>query len=485
MRILFAIVEMSPLAKAGGLADVGGSLPKALTRLGSDVRVILPFHRLIDRTRVELEPLAMGVAVPTPWGNEPVDLWLTQISEVPVVLLENNRFFDRPAIHGGDEVQRWTFYVQATLAAADYLRWAPDLLHLHDWHPALIGTWLQGALGHPWSDLPLVYTIHNLAFRGDFDPIVVRRWRLPEQAFQPPAGVAQRSLYNSMAQGILHADVVSTVSETYAKEILTPDFGAGLDPLLKTREDRLYGILNGIDYEVFNPATDPHLAARFDVGHLDRRVTNKSVLQQFVGLPTNPSIPLAGVVARLYYQKGIDILVAAFERLLAEQPLQLVVLGTGDEAHEQLLAELATRFPDKVALIFRFDEPLAQLIYGGCDFFLMPSRYEPCGLGQMIAMRYGAVPIVRRTGGLADTVEDCTRSPSTGTGFVFEEATGQALRHAVMRAIAAFEDPERWRRIQQCVMCQDFSWNQTAGKYLTLYERASAHRRALSHTGSR
>ena len=480
LPVLIAAVEMSPLAKVGGLADVIGALPRALGRLGVDARVALPLHGSIDRAALDLRPL-FSVPVLTPDGPSIARLFETSLRDVPIYLVENEAFFGRPRIYAEeDDLERWLYFCDALLAAALRLGlgqgpaegWQPCVLHLHEWHTAFLGSRLLAAPSHPWASCARVYTIHNLALQGPFDQAFSRRHGLPVAALMAPPDLEADIAFSGMAQGILWSDVVSTVSPTYAREIQTPEFGAGLDGLLRSRSDRLTAVLNGLDYEIFDPARDPHIQASYDVDTLDRRVENKKALQKRVRLPVRPQVPLAGMVSRLYDQKGSDLVALAFQRLLAERDLQLVVLGMGDPAHERMLSDLRHAFPRKMALVLDFDEALAQLIYAGCDFFLMPSRFEPCGLGQLIALRYGAVPVVRRTGGLADTVQNCDPHLNSGTGFTFEAATAQELGDAVERALAAYEDPMAWRRLQRRGMSQDFSWDRAARLYRDMYERA-------------
>ena len=494
LPVLITAVEMSPLAKVGGLADVIGALPRALRRLGVDARVAVPLHRVIDRRAHRLRLLAT-VPVLTPAGPSIARLFETSVRNVPVYLVENEAFFGRPSVYGeGDDLVRWLYFCDALLAAAPHLgldersaeAWQPRVLHVHDWHSAFLGSRLLAAPSHPWASCARVYTIHNLALQGPFDQGFARRHGLPIAALMAPPGLEPDLTFSAMAQGILWSDVVSTVSPGYAREIQTPEFGAGLDGLLRSRSDRLTAVLNGLDYEIFNPDHDPYIPARYSVDTLDRRVENKKALQERVSLPVQPQVPLAGMVSRLYDQKGSDLVALAFQRLLVDHDLQLVVLGTGDPAHERMLSDLRHAFPRKMALVLGFDEALAQLIYAGCDFFLMPSRFEPCGLGQLIALRYGAVPVVRRTGGLADTVQNCDPHLSSGTGFTFEAATAQELEHAVERTMAAYEDPAAWRRLQVRGMNQDFSWDRAAGLYRDMYERAlSLRQEAAGATAER
>jgi starch synthase len=474
VNVLFVSVEMSPLVKVGGLADVAGALPRALTALGHDVRVVLPLHQGIDTVRHGFRRVLDGIAVPTPRGPEQAAVWEGRAAGVPVYLVEAADMFERPRVYGEpDDAQRWLFFCDAVLTALPRLPWRPEVLHLNDWHAAFIATRLAAEGEHTYAGLPVVYTIHNLALRGDFD----RAFAEANGLRLSPAddlGIAPERLMSGMAQGILHADVINTVSETYAREILTPEFGAGLDPLLRRRIDDLFGILNGIDEEEFNPATDPRLPARFSAENLAPRETVREALLRTAGLPVDAR-PVLGVVNRLYWQKGADIAVAGVGQLLREEhaPLLFVVLGTGEEQYERQLRELEARYARAVKVYLRFDTDLAQLIYGGSDMFLMPSRYEPCGLGQMIAMRYGAVPVVRRTGGLADTVPDADEHPQSGRGFVFGPADGEALAATLHRALVAFADPGRWRRIQRRGMTADFSWREAARKYVRLYAAAA------------
>jgi starch synthase len=322
-----------------------------------------------------------------------------------------------------------------------------------------------------------VYTIHNLALQGNFDGGFAHHFGIGPAQLASPDGVAPDAAYSAMAQGIVHADRVNTVSDTYAKEILTPEYGAGLDALLRARSAVVSGIVNGIDYVEFNPATDPAIPAHFSVETLDARTEDKRALQREAGLPEADAL-LFGVVTRLFAQKGIDLVAQAFAPILERSDAQLAVLGTGDpEVHQQLL-DLEAHFPKQVKVWLEFNPPLGQRVYAGCDVFLMPSRYEPCGLGQLISLRYGAVPLVRRTGGLADTVQDADAALTRGNGFVFEHADAGELAAAVERALAAYRNRPGWRAMQERGMRQDWSWGRAAGRYLELYAAALADRTA-------
>ncbi|MGD9891780.1 MAG: glycogen synthase [Dehalococcoidia bacterium] len=469
MRVLLVAAEMSPLAKVGGLADVIGSLPHALNRTGHDARVILPLHAGIDTAARGFARVLADVPVQTPRGPELASLWQGVVDGLTVYLVEAMDLFERPQIYGEpDDNQRFLFFSDAVLAMVPELDWPVEVLHLHDWHTAFAAARLDADPAQPLAATGLLYTIHNLNFRGDFDTdfALANDLTIPQVA-----GIDRSVLLSAMALGIATADLISTVSPTYAREILTPEYGADLDALLRLRADDLSGITNGLDTELFDPSRDPHLAANFSARNSAPKREDKAVLQREAGLPVDPNIPLIGIVNRLFWQKGVDLAAGAIARVLEDTPLQFVVLGTGDREYEEQLAELARDFPENVRAIFDFNPPLGQRVYAGADLFLMPSRYEPCGLGQMIAMRYGAVPVVRRTGGLADTVVDDDASPGDGTGFQFEAADVDALDAALRRAIRAYRDRERWRAIMRRGMTRDFTWDEAATKYVRLYER--------------
>jgi starch synthase len=479
LKVLFAAAEMSPLAKVGGLGDVVGSLPRALRAAGADVHVAMPMHGAIERATLPLNRLLQGVRVPWPvGGDERVDVWQADVGGVPVYLIENERYFGRATVYGfDDDRDRFLFFCDALLAAAPHLGFKPDVLHIHDWHAALLLTRLVAHPDHAWARAGRVYTIHNLALQGNFDGGFAQYFGIDPRLLVAPDGVPPEAAYSAMAQGILHADRVNTVSDTYAREILTPEYGAGLDALLRARSAVVSGIVNGIDYDEFNPATDPAIPAHFTIDTLDARAGDKRALQREAGLPESDNA-LFGVVTRLFAQKGIDLVAEAFGPVLERGGAQLAVLGTGDpEVHRQLL-DLEARFPRQMKVWLEFNPPLGQRVYAGCDVFLMPSRYEPCGLGQLISLRYGAVPLVRRCGGLADTVEDADAGLTRGNGFVFERANASELRTALERALAAYGNRAAWRTMQERGMRQDWSWGRAAGRYLELYAAAVADRTA-------
>jgi starch synthase len=475
LRILFVSAEVAPYAKVGGLADVAGSLPKALRALGHDVRVIMPRYGRIDPDRFDLQPALDAFPVSLGERDEPASLRQTVLDGgVPVYLVESERYFAREAIYGyPDDGERFLFFCQAVLEAPKELDWQPDIVHCNDWHTAIIPNLLRTAHEDDpfYAGTASVFTVHNLAYQGVFDQKVLAITGLGGSFLRPQIGERSDQI-DLMSQGILYADVVNTVSPTYAQEILTPEYGEGLDPVLRYRKARLFGILNGLDTERFDPASDPHLLTPYDAASLERKVENKLALQREGSLTEDPSIPMVGVVSRLADQKGFDLLEPIIEPLLSEAGVQLALLGTGDEHYQSFFRRIGERHPDRAAIALTFDVALAQRIYGGADMFLMPSRYEPCGLGQMIAMRYGTVPVVRRTGGLADTITDYQPSTREGNGFVFEDYTSHACFVALIRAVETFRRPEEWRGLQRRGMEADLSWAASAQRYVELYARA-------------
>ncbi len=449
LNILFVAAEVGPFAKVGGLADVAAALPGALAARGHDVRVVTPRH--------SSEPIGDVVASLPLDSERRADVRSPVVSGggVPTYLVESAGLFPRSRVYGEpNDLERYLMFCRAALDLPKQLAWPPDIFHCNDWHTAPIAFGLRN---RAWGDVfyrpaACVLTIHNLRYRG------------PDE------------LADFLCQGIYYADAVTTVSETYAREILTPEYGEGLHPLLQQRQERLFGILNGLDYGEYDPARDPNLAASFDAAGLDRRAANKATLQQRAGLVADGQVPLVGMVSRLTEQKGMDLTLEAMEVLLGEGAAQFVLVGTGDEAYHRAFRALAQRHAGHAAVSIAFDHPLAQLIYGGCDVFLMPSRFEPCGLGQLIALRYGAIPVVRHTGGLADTVRDYEGPDSQGNGFVFQEYSGGALLTALRRALAVFQRPAEWRRLQERGMQEDFSWGRSAERYEAAYRQALAGR---------
>lgn len=465
MRILFVAAEASPLVKVGGLADVIGSLPNALAGLGHEARLIMPQYGTVDTERFPLVTVRDKFDVLAPTGEKTASLRLANLKKVFAYLIGNGRYFGGRQVYGDNDLDRFLFFSRAVFSIVGHLGWRPDVIHCHDWHTALLPKWLKKQR----TPYATVFTIHNLAYQGQFDDKYLDTSGLSQDWQDFPPG-ASPSPFCFLGQGITWADLVTTVSETYAKEILTPEYGEGLDHLLRYRRKDLVGIVNGIDYEEYNPEKDPYIPTRFGATTIARRAANKLALQKRFNLPEDTGTPLIGMVQRLDDQKGVDILVEAIDDILATQA-QLVVVGKGREHYEASLTEIVSRYPGQMGLFTGFDEAVARLVYAGCDIFLMPSRYEPCGLGQMIAMRYGAVPVVRRTGGLADTVPELSADLSEGNGFVFDEYSPEAMVSAVKRSFEAYQNRTAWTSVMVRLMKQDFSWQHSARKYEAAYRR--------------
>jgi len=479
LKVLILAAEVVPFAKTGHLADVAGSLPKALKKLGVDVRVAMPRYGRVDPGRFGLEVELGPFEVPMDRHREPVSILRSTIGDgVPVYFVDNARYLGREGIYGyPDDGERFVLFCRGAVEMLKRVGWVPDVIHCHDWHTAIVPQWLKTLYRDDpfFAATATVYTIHNLAYQGIFGTRILEIAGIDEYHFQVPQIRDLENVVDLMAQGILFADVVSTVSKTYAQEILTPEYGEKLDLLLRDRQERLFGILNGIDTETLDPATDPHIVAHFDREHLSRRIENKLDLQRVARFTPNPAVPLLGAISRLTDQKGFDLIAQIIEAVVHLE-LQLVILGTGEQRYHELLSDMARRYPQRLAVFLTFNAELAQKIYAGTDMFLMPSRFEPCGLGQMIAMRYGSVPIVRRTGGLADTVQDFDPRTETGTGFVFTRYNAYDLFAAIVRAVETFKYPDKWRGLQQRGMAEDHSWDASARQYVELYHQAQTFR---------
>jgi starch synthase len=477
LKILLLAAEVVPFAKTGGLADVTGSLPPAIRALGHDIRVAMPRYGRIDPSRFNLSLLPITFTVPIDNRAEPGQLREGRLArDVPIYFVENARYFDREGIYMyPDDAERFIFFCRGALEGVRQLGWQPDVIHCHDWQTALVPNWLKTTYARDpfFARTASVYTIHSLAFRGIFGRRVLEIAGIAEYEFTAsPDDMHGEQVVDFMARGITYADVISTVSPSYAREILTPEFGENLDELLRKRQDRLFGILNGLDVEDYNPATDPHIARRYTIETLERRAENKAALQRYAGLEVRPDVPLLGAISRLVDDKGFDLIRAMLEPMLQHLNIQFVLMGTGEERYHDFFLDLAQRYPRRVAAFLTFNTPLARRIYAGTDIFLMPSRFEPCGLGQMIAMRYGSVPLVRAVGGLADTVQDYDPVTQTGTGFLFRPYDPLAFYTAVVRAVETYRYVEIWRSLQRRGMQQDFSWQASAHAYGELYRLA-------------
>ncbi|MEX0973974.1 MAG: glycogen synthase GlgA [Bacillota bacterium] len=475
LKVLVVASEVAPFAKTGGLADVAGSLPKALLLQGNDVRVVLPRYRNITSYSTLGDfPVQVGERKATciVRASQIEAKSEAGVAYVPVYFLDNYHYFDREHYYMyPDEGERFSFFDLSVIRMCEFLGFIPDVVHCNDWQSGMVPllSRLRAKENPAWRDVATVFTIHNLRYQGRFPRETLDLLGVGQQYFTPD-GVEFYGDASFMKAGILFSDVVNTVSETYAKEIQTPELGEGLEGVLLKRAGDLYGMVNGINYHEFNPKSDPRIFATFDAVAVAGKKENKHALQRELGLPVSEA-PLLGVVSRLVDQKGFDILLEAMPRILEER-LQFVLLGTGDRRYEEAFARLAQSNKDKVSAVIGFSGVLAQKIYAGSDLFLMPSKFEPCGLGQLIAMRYGSIPVVRSTGGLVDTVADYDIGTGTGTGFVFKEYEPAALLLALKRALTLYDDHQAWRSLVREAMERDFSWNKSAALYTELYLEA-------------
>ncbi len=483
MKILFVASEAYPLVKTGGLGDVVYSLPHALRGRGADIRLLLPGYRALlrqlDQVRIlgwldvrGAEGIVSARILETRHPDFTFPLWLVDCP--PLFDRPGNPYVNASGQDWPDNAERFAVFARvAALLGQDALElgWQPDVVHAHDWQSGLVAAFLADHPVRPKT----VFTIHNLAYGGYFSHSDFVRLQLPSHWWSPE-GAEFHGGFSMLKAGIVYADAVTTVSPTYAAEICTPEYGYGLDGLLQSRQYKLHGILNGIDTSIWNPSTDPHLPAHYSMSRINpgKRRNKQALLERFLTGVDDAVVqaPLFGLVGRLVEQKGIDWVLAAMPVMLAETQARFVVLGSGQTIYEQRLARLAKQHPGRVFVEIGYDEPLAHLIEAGSDFFLMPSRFEPCGLNQMYSLRYGTPPVVFRTGGLADTVVDTrevTLADASANGFVFEQPDVGAFLDALRRALAVFAQPAVLRRVQQAGMGRSFDWHESAGHYLSLY----------------
>lgn len=483
MKVLVVSSEIVPFAKTGGLADVTGTLPKVLRRKGVEVDCILPKYKTVTEGNHRLEPVGSRIKVPIGNREEEGNILVTRLNDdVNFYLVQNERYFNRDFLYGTNEgdyvdnAERFIFFSRAVLEFLVHNQMRYDIIHANDWQTGLIPVYLKTIYsGHDvFSKIASVLTIHNLGYQGLFwshdMPLTGLGWEM-----YTPQALEFYGKINFLKGGLVFSDVLNTVSETYAKEIQTEEFGFGLEGVLYGERDNLFGILNGVDYEIWSPETDPHIKANYRPDDLSGKLVCKKDLLDEYGFSSETETPVVGIISRLVAQKGFDILYEIGSKL-AGLDVRFVVLGTGERTYEEFFSEMASRYPSKFGVKIAYDDVIAHKIEAGADMLLMPSRYEPCGLNQIYSLKYGTVPIVRNTGGLADTVVDIDEQPGRGTGFKFYQYDSALLFETVARALSWYHKKEDWKKMMIRGMGQDFSWDVSASQYLDLYKTALGKR---------
>lgn len=486
MKILIATPEAVPYAKTGGLADVAGALIKEYRKMSKEAFIIMPLYKKIKEGDVPLKNT--GITIKIPIGHEYIkgEVFSDQSS---AYFIGCDEFFDRPELYGtskgdySDNASRFIFFSRGVIETCRALNFKPDIVHCNDWQTGLIPLYLKTIYGADkfFKNIATVLTIHNLGYQGLFPSSDMNLTGLGWELFNPE-GIEFYGKINFLKAGIISADVLTTVSTTYSKEILHKEFGFGLDGLLRKREKDLYGVMNGIDYEEWDPSRDTFIPEHYSYKDISGKALCKKrlirTLLEPLDKPDTERIPIIGMVGRLAVQKGLDLVLKAIDELLS-LGIKLVILGKGDETFHAGFSEVAKRYKRKISVTIGFEESLAHLIYAGSDFFLMPSKYEPCGLGQLIAMRYGSIPIARKTGGLADAIQDYDSLKSKGTGFLFSDYTPSAMLDTIKRALCVYTETDKMHRIISDAMKMDYSWNRSAKKYRELYSYAIKKKTAI------
>lgn len=477
MNVLFVASEAVPFIKTGGLADVMGALPKALAAEGVDVRLVIPkYSRIADTYKQNMKTLVTG-KVNLAWRQLYYGVDTVTVDGVTVYFIDNEWYFKRQGLYGyGDDAERFAYFCRAVLTMLPKVGFKPDIIHCNDWHTGLLGVFLKQDFYHDpfYQDMKVIYTIHNLKYQGKFNPSIMQDViGLPQELFTNGDLECDGDV-NYLKAGLVYADYITTVSPTYAKEITYPYFGEGLDGYIRDHQDKIVGILNGLDQDVYNPATDTHLVEQYTIldGRAGKRV-NKDALRRELGLPVRRGVPMFAIVSRLVEDKGMDLITYIMDELIEDQ-VQLVIVGTGDTKYEEAFQQLAGRHPSKVSANILFDEGLAHRVYAAADIFLMPSRYEPCGLSQLIALRYGTIPIVRETGGLKDTVIPYDKYTNSGNGLTFPDFNAHELLFTAKKALGYYEDSALWSNIVRKAMACDYSWKKSALAYIDLYKKTMA-----------
>ncbi len=467
LKVLIVASEISPYAKSGGLGDVVGSLPKALKSLGVDVRVVFPKYRSIREQYLKDIKFLDSFTVHLDWRSQAASIYSMK-GDVPTYLIENDFYFGRDGFYGyGDDYERFAFFSKASIEFLNYIDFIPDVIHFNDWQTGVGCVYLKDIYSKflPFSKIKTLYTIHNIQYQGVFGREILRTIGLND-GYCVPSKLEFYGNISLMKAGLTYANAINTVSETYALEIKTPQYGYGLDGVLREQGHKLSGIVNGIDEIVNNPETDKRIVENFSIDNLAAKKRNKQALQEQLHLPVR-DVPMISIISRLVDQKGLDLVAVAMEELLGKD-IQFVILGTGDGRYEHMFKHMASRAPDKISANIFFSDELAQRIYASSDLFLMPSMFEPCGLGQLFAMRYGTIPIARETGGLADTIQPYNPETKEGNGFLFKDYLASGMMWAVNQAIDAYHTDD-FEILVKNAMTSDFSWARSAEKYAKLY----------------
>jgi starch synthase len=478
MKVLIASPEVFPFIKTGGLADVTGSLPKALKKLGVDVRIILPKHKGIEEQGFPIKYKNYKYSCPISQGYIDGEIAITEYDGVTAYLVEKDEYYYRDYLYSTpdgdylDNAERFIFFSKSILEAIKVTGFVPDVLHCNDWETALAPMFLKTLYKEEpvLKNVASLFTIHNLGYQGIFWQYDMHLLNVGWEYFAPDYLEFFGNI-NFLKGGIVFSDIINTVSRKYSEEIQTPEFGCGLDGVLQTRKSDLYGIINGIDYEDWSPEQDSHIPAHYDNHDMKNKKICKKLLQETFGLPVAEDLPLICTISRLADQKGFDLIASSLEEMLS-YGTQYIILGTGERKYHDLFMELSKNFPKSFSLKIAYDNKLAHLIEAGADMFLMPSRYEPCGLNQLYSLRYGTVPVVRGVGGLEDTITDFTKEPERGTGFKFYNYSEKEMLDAIRKALRVYENKDTWVSLMKRCMSEDFSWQRPAKEYKGLYKKA-------------
>lgn len=472
MKVLFVTSEATPYIKSGGLADVLGSLPKELIKQGVEASVVLPKYR--DMKLADTLEFVTSFYIWVSWRREYCGVFKTELDGVTFYFIDNERYFGRPGLYSyDDDNERFAFFDFAVLEMLSHLNIKPDIMSLHDWQTAMIAPLYKERYGYYdfYRNIKITFTIHNIAYQGKADPRLINDlYGLGDHLYYN-GNLRHDNCFNMMKSAILYSDMVTTVSPTYAKEILTEEYGEGLQSILNMKRDNLVGIINGIDYDVNNPEKDPNILHHFNVENWKtEKVKNKLALQREVGLPEDEKTPLIGIVTRLTWQKGLDLILPKMEELVGRE-CQVVILGAGERKYEEALAYWGENYPEKVSCNLKYDFGLSCRIYAGCDMFLMPSLFEPCGLSQMMSLRYGTIPIVRETGGLKDSVAPYNEYEKTGTGFSFAHYSADEMMSVIDYAIKIYNEEDHWDTIVENAMNEKLDWENSANKYMEVFNK--------------